>query len=142
MPSNKEEVKMPVDNAALMTGATGATITGGSALTFTEDGVEIKNGKHVAAATISDFRLRPNISVRTRQSVQQSDGTWSKEKRWMTYVQPRLLDTGEYGYELVRIEVENYPDASPAEKLELYMMGAQLLTDDDFASFRSTGSVA
>lgn len=133
---------MPVNNAALMDGATGATITGGSALTFTEDGVEIKNGVHVSAASISDFRIRPSITCKNRNATQQSDGSWSKEKRWMTFVQPRLLDDGTYGYELVRIEVETYPDISSTERTTLLMNGAQLLTDSDFANFRDAGSLA
>lgn len=133
---------MPVDNAALMDGATGATITGGSSLTFTEDGVEIKNGKHVSASSVADFRLRPAIVVKNRNSVQDSEGNWSKQKRWMTYIQPRLLDTGLYGFELVRIEIETYPDISAADRVSLEVNGAQMLTDSDFSNFRSAGSLA
>lgn len=132
---------MPVNNSALMDSATSCSVTGGSAQTFTNCGNEVKNGKMVEAKAVSDFRLRPTIKVTNRRSVQNNDGTWSKEKREATIVIPRLLDSGAYGYELIRIQKETYPDISTAERLNLKLSGAQLLFDADYTDFWDSGAV-
>lgn len=134
---------MPISGATILDNSTAqAAPTGGAAITLTEDGVSVPNGKHVSAASVADFLVRPNATFRNRPPAKQSDGSWSKAKRTALYVQPMLLDSGEYVFNLVRVEFEIHPEATATEVQTLRYNGSQLLTDPDFDDFIASGSLA
>lgn len=133
---------MSISALSLMKNSTGATITGGTAMALSSDGVDIKNGVHVADMSEEDFTLRTNVTLKTRNPVKQPDGSYSKGKRWMTVVVPSQLADGSIVFDLIRIEIEAHPKTTGANLTNLHMLGAQLLTDSDLASFRSNGSLA
>jgi hypothetical protein len=133
---------MSIATLSLQKNATGATITGGTAMSLSRDGVEVKNGVHVADMSEGNFIIRPNATFRTRVPVKQSDGTYSKEKRFCTIVVPKVLADGTVVYNLRRLEDETHPETTAAERLNLDMLAAQYYTDPDLADFRGYGSLA
>jgi hypothetical protein len=132
---------MPITGLSLMQDATGGTTTGGSAITLSSDGTDVKNGVHVADMGETNFLVRTNITLRTRNPVKQADGSYSKAKRYVTVVVPKQLADLSIAFNLVRIEVEAHPETTVAELTNLHMLGAQIFTDADLTSFLQTGNL-
>lgn len=132
---------MGVQTTTLKEGATGITIVGGSDLAFTPDGVSVPNGVHLAAAAVADFRVRPTITLKTRNP-QLNNGTFSKAKRWLSFTLPTILTDLSVVYNVVRIEVEVHPELTAAAAVDIARIGAQLLSDDDLVTFIASGSLA
>lgn len=133
---------MPIQGAIVKSGSTAMTPTGGSDQTFTPDGVSVPNGIHVADAAQTDYRIRRNITVKNKVPTLLADGTYSKDKKSVTLVAPKILASGKTVFNLIRIEREVHPESTAAEALDLVMVGAQLCADTDFAAFWSSGSIA
>jgi len=133
---------MSLTTAILKSGASAMTPTGGADETFTPDGLTVPNGLHIADAAQSDFRIRKNMTIRNRVPVLAADGSYSKDKKSVTFVAPKILASGKTIFNLIRIEREVHPESTAAEALELSMLGAQILSDNDFLTFWATGSLA
>jgi hypothetical protein len=133
---------MPITGLELQQDATGGTTTGGTSMALSSDGVEVKNGVHVADMSEADFTIRSNMSFRTRNPQRLADGTYSKGKRYVTIVVPKDLGDDGIVFNLVRIEVEVHPKATVAEQTNLHMLGAQVFTDADIQDFLLNGSLA
>lgn len=133
---------MALSSAVVKTGASAMTPTGGSDKTFTPDGQTVPNGIHIADAAQADFRIRDNMSLKSKVPTLQGDGSYSKGKRSVTIVMPRLLASGMTVFNLVRLEVEVHPEMTAALELDLRMVAAQVLSDSDFSSFWTAGSLA
>jgi len=122
--------------------ATGFTVTGGTDLLYTPDGVQVPGGLHLAASYVTSFAVRPNITLRTKNPVLDSTGVYSKGKRWINVVIPKTLASGKTVFNLVRIETEIHPESTAAETADLINQAAQTLFDSDLSSFIATGSLA
>ena len=133
---------MPLSSAVVKTGATGLTVVGGSDETFTPDGVSIPQGLHLADAAETDFRVRKNMTIRNRPPTLDNLGVYSKDKKSITIVAPKILASGATVFNLIRVEREVHPESTAAEALELNMLAGQALSDADFLSFWSAGSLA
>jgi len=133
---------MTIAALSLQKDATGGTTTGGTAMALSSDGVEVKNGIHVADAAETNFLVRTNVTLKTRNPQKQADGTYSKAKRWYTVVVPKQIASGEIVFNLVRIEEEIHPETTAAEQTNIEMLGAQYFTDSDLDGFRQSGSLA
>jgi len=133
---------MSLQNATLMDGATAMAPTGGSTMTFTPDGTVVPNGVHTANSAQTDFRIRENMTIKVKNPSLGTDGVYSKDKKSITYVEPKILASGKVVFNLIRIEREVHPESTAAEALNLSMMGAQILSDSDFLSFWSGGSLS
>lgn len=131
---------MGIEQITLKTGVTAVTLTGGTDLQFAPDGVEIKSGLHVAAPSISDFRVRPSITFRTRNPTL-VNGVYSKGKRWVTFTQPKVLASGSVVHNIIRTEAEIHPETTVAEQDDMFFIGSQLFTAADILSFLATGSL-
>lgn len=133
---------MPLQSAIVKTGATAMTPTGGSDVTFTPDGQTVANGLHLSNAAETDFRIRANMTIKNKVPTINGDGGYSKDRKSVTYVRPKLLADGSTTFNLIRIEREIHPESTAAEALDFSMVGAQILTDADFAAFWASGSLA
>lgn len=133
---------MAISNLSLLKDATAGSVTGGTAMALSSDGVEVKNGVHVADAGESNFLIRTNISLRTRNPTRQSDGTYTKGKRWVTVISPKILADGTTTFNLSRHEIEIHPETTDAEIDNILFLGAQVFTDADLTSFHKNGSLA
>lgn len=132
---------MGLTSSTLLTGATLAA-TGGTAKTYTPDGQTVVNGLHLADASVTDFRVRPQITVKTRNPKRNPDGTYTKAKRTVTLYVPELKADGTIATNIRRYESEIDPETSAASELDSRKMFAQILFDSDFESFHTTGSLA
>lgn len=134
---------MSLQNAQVMAGSTGITATAGSAIAFSPDGVSVVDGIHLIVAADTDFRTRRQITAKQKApTLNSATGVYSKGKKSLTFVHPKILADGTTTFNLVRVEIEVHPESSVAEALDLTMIGAQLAGDTDFASFWATGSMA
>lgn len=133
---------MAIQNAVVKSGSTAMTPTGGSDVTFTPDGLSVANGIHVADAAQTDYRIRRNMTLKNKVPTLLADGSYSKDKKSVTLVVPKILASGKTVFNLIRLEREVHPESTAAEALDLCMIGAQLLSDSDFTAFWSSGSLA
>lgn len=132
---------MPINGMIVKKNATSGTTVGGTSMTLSSDGQEVKNGIHVADLAEANFLVRTNLSLRTRNPQKQADGSYSKGKRFQTWVVPKLISDGTIVYNLVRNEIEAHPETTVAELTNLYMLGAQGYTDVNLQSFLIYGSL-
>lgn len=133
---------MTISSLSLQQNATGGTTTGGTAMALASDGVEVKNGVHVADMGEDDFTLRTHLTLSTRNPQLLADGTYSKGKRKVTIVVPKALADSTRSFNVVRISIEVHPETTLAEKTNLHMLGAQIFTDSDLTAFLANGSLA
>lgn len=131
-----------ISNLSLQKNATSGTTVGGTAMALSSDGQDVKNGVHVADMSETNFIVRTNITLKTRNPIRQSDGTYTKAKRFITIVVPKILAGGDVSYDLVRIEIEAHPETTVPELTNLHMLGAQVFTDADLTAFLVSGSLA
>lgn len=132
---------MALQNATILDGGT-CSATGGTSKTFTPDGVPVTRGIHLIDASVTDFRIRPQMSVAVKQPTLNSDGSWSKGRKTLTLVIPKILASGAQVFPLVRVEFEDHPEMSTTEQTRLLGIAAQALFDTDFANLWSVGSLA
>jgi hypothetical protein len=133
---------MGLQNATIAVGAT-VTATGGTTLTWSTDAVPVNKGIHLIDASITDFKVRPSLTVTVKQPVISADRlNYSKDRKTATLVKPKLLASGKVEFPLARLELEIHPDMSVTEIDELRKQAAQILTDSDFDAFWRIGSLA
>lgn len=131
---------MGIKNASILVGTT-ASAAGGTALAFTTDSQTVPNGVHVVDAAATDFRTATSLTARNFKipSVDK-DGVYSKGRRGMTLVKPKILASGKTVFPLGRVEIEDHPEMTQAEKDELRLETAQLLFNANFVPFWRVGS--
>lgn len=135
---------MSVSNATLMVGATVAA-TGGTSTTFVPNGADVKSGIQLVDSTNTNAVTRAVITLRTIKAAvfDAVKGIFTgKSRRSCQLVRPKVLASGQVVFPLIRIEVEDHPEMSDAERAQLRSEGAQILTDPDFTSFWTLGSIA
>lgn len=130
-----------IENSSIPAGAT-LSAAGGTAFTFTTDGQAVPGGKHLINAAVTDMRIRPNATAKTKLAKVQTSGEWSKGKRSLVYCIPKLLVSGKTAFPLIRIELEDHPEMTQAEITALTNVGAQILFDTDWTAFWLTGSLS
>lgn len=132
---------MPIKGMILKKAGTNA-VTGGTDVTYSSDGTPVVNGTSVINAANTDYRTRESIVVRNRKPTYEAKTkSFTKDKKTVTFQQPKILADGSVVANLIRIEREVHPESTAAEAAELNCQGAQLLFDSDMASFWSVGSV-
>lgn len=132
---------MSIIGSSIKTGATSASVTGGSDITFALTGQSVTNGLNVSVSEDTDYRTRRNATFKSRvPSV--ANGVYSKGKNEVVFVKPMLLDTGDVVFNNVRISLEIHPALASADVKDLRLIGAQLLTDSDYESFWSLGALS
>jgi len=132
---------MGMKNLSLLASATVAA-SGGSALAFADDGVTIPNGLHLIVPADADYQTRRQATVKYRPpTLDSKTGSYGKDKKSITLVQPIVLTDGRVVFNTMRIEREVHPSLSAANCTELNKLGAQLLVDTDTDGFWATGSL-
>lgn len=132
---------MPLNGMTFLQGGTVST-TGGTSKTLTPDGQVVANGIHLIDASVTDFKTRPNATVKYKPPVLGKDGSYTKGKMSFVGVRPFISADGMTHFNLVRTEIEIHPEASATELAYLRAQGAQQLADVDTDSFWSTGSLS
>lgn len=134
---------MSVTNATLLVGATVAA-TGGTSVAFTPNGADVKSGIQLVDSVTTNAVTRAVITLRTIKAAvfDAVKGIFTgKTRRMGQVVRPKVLANGQVVFPLVRVEVEDHPEMTDAERAQLRLDGAQLLTDTDFTSFWTLGAV-
>nr|URG16525.1 MAG: coat protein [Leviviridae sp.] len=131
---------MPLNGMVLKDAATAISVTAGTDMTFTVDGLPVANGIHLSNAAQADFRLRENITAKYRPPVQNPDKSWKKGKWTVSYTEPSVDANGLMSYDVGRIEVELNPTSAASVGVNIRRMLAQLLTDTDLDNFYASGS--
>ena len=133
---------MALSNATLIDGAT-LSATGGTTVNYAPSGKIVPDGVEIVDVDATDYQTRTSVSLRVKMpSYNANTATWSKGKRMVTFVAPKVLASGEVVFPVVRIDVEDHPEMTAAEALELRTRAAQILFDADFDTYFKTGSKA
>lgn len=131
---------MPSLNGMSITnGATGLTLTGGTALTFGR--VSSDNNGIIVAAASEPYTTRTTILFKAKPQKLQSDGSYSKLKRQVQLTRPKILADGKPTFGVVRFDVEAHPDFTDAEIISMVLCACQCYMDSDCADFRTSGSM-
>lgn len=131
---------MPIVGMTILLGGAVAA-TGGVSKTYSTDGKTVVNGVHLIDASVSDYRTRPNTTVKYKAPTLAADGSYSKEKMSMVAVRPFISADGKTHFNLARTEIEVHPETSVTEKENLRSLGAQNLTRPATDEFWKTGSM-
>jgi hypothetical protein len=133
---------MSVNNITLKEGATAIAVTGGTNVVFTPDGEEVKNGVHVQDAAEFDVRIRRSMTMVNKKAALQPDGDFSKSRRKVTKIFPKVLASGKTVYPLVRYEIESHPEQTEAEVDDMLFISAQIPRSADLLPFFKTGNLS
>lgn len=133
---------MPLNGASIANGPT-ISITGGTAVTLTSNGMTVKNGIQLIDAAVTDFRTRPVVTAQsTPPALDKATGKWSKGKKSISITTPKILADGTQEFPNITVAMKDHPENTPAEQQKLREWAIQALQDADFSSFWSAGSVA
>jgi len=104
------------------------------------DGVTIQNGLHLTCLDDPDFRVRRQMTLKTRPSVYDpKTKLFSKEKTSMSFVHPTDVGGGVIAFNSVRTEVEFHPSLSYAERCEMLVIMASAILHVDLNEFWTYG---
>jgi len=132
---------MGLKNMSLLAGST-VSASGGTAQVFADDGITIQNGLHLMIPADADYQTRRSATVKYRAPiVDPKTGSYSKDKKSVSYTLPIVLSDGRVVFNVLRIEREVHPSLSAEAAAELNVIGAQLLTDADVTAFWANGSL-
>lgn len=132
---------MSVQNAVILAGPTIA-VSGGTSKAFTPSSQKVINGINIVDTTATDYRTRPNVSLRATEAVYDKSGVCvAKAIRKATVTRPKLLASGSIDFPCVEIAFKVHPETTDAELLQLIEMGVQVFTSTHFENFRKFGSI-
>lgn len=117
-------------------------VTGGTPLTFAENGVTILNGIQLMVPADADYQTRRVLTIKNRPpTLNAKTGVYGKDKKSMSLSLPMVLTDGSIIFNTIRLEREVHPSLSAANALSLNVLGAQLLFDSDVVDFWANGSL-
>lgn len=132
---------MPVQGGIIKQGATSFTVTAGTDLTLSPDGLVIVNGVHLIDAAQADFRIRRSATLKNKVPVLGTDGKYTKDRKEISFTQPKLGADGLVRFPVIRLIRETYWEQTAAEILDMNYIAAQFLFDSDYVSFWTSGSL-
>lgn len=134
---------MPINGLSIADSATSIAATGGTAQVFTPDGVTVNNGIHVAAAAVTDFRVRPHISFVNKNPQRKADGSYTLGTRTQKYTEAYLdATTGIVHYVTTVIETRWSPVVPAATVKNARYKAAQLMFVAGLENFNASGDLS
>lgn len=115
--------------------------TGGTAKVFADDGVTVPNGVHLSVPATADFRVREHATFRYTPPSLQSDGSYSRQGNTFSLTIPKLLASGKYVNNTIRVTADLHPESTATEMLDIRRLAAQMLFDSDTDNFWTAGSM-
>lgn len=132
---------MSVQNATILAGPT-ISVTGGTSKAFTPSSQKVINGINIVDTTATDYRTRPNVSLRATEAQYDRLGNCvAKAIRKATATRPKVLANGSIEFPCAEVTLKVHPETTDAELTSIIEMAVQLLTDVDFENFRKFGSI-
>lgn len=133
---------MPLNGASIVNGPS-VVISGGTAVTLSSNGLTVKNGVQLIDASVTDFRIRPVVTIQSTPPVlDKATGKWSKGKKSISITIPKLLADGSQEFPNITVTLKDHPENTPAETQKLREWCIQALADADFLNFWNAGSVS
>lgn len=132
---------MGLKNMTLKEGGTLA-VSSGTNIAFADEGTSIQNGVRLIVPATADYRVRESVVAKVRPATIQSDGSYSKLKRSLTFTVPFILANGTTSFNVMRVEMEIHPEAEATVRSRLLVLAAQMLFSTDTSSFWNTGSLS
>lgn len=132
---------MALKNMSIVTGAT-VSVTGGTAVVFTDDGVSIPNGIHLVVPADVNYAVRRSATVKYRPPALDKEGIYSRDKKYISLTVPMTLASGKIVNNVIRVEREVHPEFAAASATDLNKLAAQLLIDSDADNFWNAGSLS
>lgn len=132
---------MGMKNMSLLSGAT-ISASGGTAVAFVDTGVTVPNGLQVVVPADTNYALRRSATARVRAPALAKDGSYGKDKKYVSFTAPKLLANGKIVPNVIRVEREVHPETTAAEALELNKLAAQACIDSDLDNFWTAGSLS
>lgn len=127
---------------SLADAATSCSVTGGTAQVFNADGLEVKNGLHLSATAVADFRVRPHLTFRNIHPKRLSNNRFSNGVRTIIVTDPYLdSTTGEVHYVTTTIEQKYSPVVPAATIASNRLKAAQALFVAGTSDFNTAGSL-
>lgn len=133
---------MSISDLNLQKGATGITITGGTATAYQNDGLDVKNGIHVVDTTEANFLLRQHATFKNKAATLQSSGSYSKGIRNFNYTIPYAETDGSISYAVFRGQMDLPATVATAVVLQLRLMATQQIMDAQLDNFHVYGTTA
>lgn len=131
---------MAINGLTLLVGATGISVTGGSAVVMKDDAADIPNGVHVVDTSVTTAALRPHSTFKSK-AASYANGKIVKGRREVSHVRPKAMSDGVVVYPLVRVNFELDPEMTAAELLELKLQAVQHIMDTELNDFYTFGTV-
>lgn len=126
---------MSVQNASIAVGPT-ISITNGTAVSYTPSGQKVNNGINIVDTSATDYRTRPNISLRGSEPAYDKDGVCvTKSNAVATCTRPKILASGAIDFPCGIVQMKLSPESTDAEILAIKEMMVQVILDADFANF-------
>jgi hypothetical protein len=116
-------------------------VTGGTTMTFAPDGTNVNRGFCVSNQNATDIRERQQCVFKNQSGTIQADGTWSKNRRSVKFVEPGLTSDGKQDFPFFEISLCINPLWDAAKIASMKEKAAQLIVDSDVANFWLTGSM-
>lgn len=130
-------------NGAVLKNGTTLSATGGTDYTYTPTGKVVAGGIELIDGTISDRRVNRTVTLSCRMATYDPVAkSFSKDKRDITIRHPKVLADGTISQRIIRISIEEHPEATDSERSILENDAAQVLFAAAFSAFRKTGSLA
>lgn len=136
-----KEIAMSIAALSIADSATSIAVTGGTAQVFSPDGVEVANGQHVAAAAVTDFRVRPHATFINKVPQRRGDGTYSYGTREIRFTEPYLHTDGKVYFVNYTVVCRYAPEVPAANQKNARFKTAQLLFDSDLESYNTAGDL-
>lgn len=135
---------MAITGLSILDNATSLSVTGGTAQVFTPDGQEVTSGVHVAAAAVTDFRIRPHITFKNKNPQRKADGiNYTQGTRTITSTEPYLdAATGVVHYVTNTTETRWSPSIPAANVKNSRYKHAQLMFDAELENFNTAGDLS
>lgn len=135
---------MAVKSFATVKAPTSFTVVGGTAVTLTEDGFDVKQGVHVIDTTEPNFLLRPHGTFKNRPStLNGTTGKHSKGVRGINCTVPFLEPDGvTVSYGTFRGTTDIPPTMPLASIKQLRSMAAQMIFAPVLDEYYNYGTIA
>jgi hypothetical protein len=137
---------MPLANAQITDGATtlSLTITGGSAISFTDLGSPSVGKKTLMVASDTDERTRRYLDVTVKSPT--IDATkpngFTQSRKTVRLRKPKTLANGKVAVNTIEITVATDVETTQTDYQNLIQDGAQLIMDADFLNLWKLGAIA
>ena len=127
---------MPLLNASVVTTPTSITVSGGTALAFSQSG-QVQNGVVLTPVGDTDFRTRRRITCKIQhpKTLASAPNGYSQARCNAEFTVPIILANGRYTFNAISVQLRYDVETSDVQKQALLDMAAQMIIDSDFSAF-------